>query len=303
MLKMLGYSFLKTKCVLTAVLLTCSVKAIEFRCVFTINVPATGYEERYSCIPTVINRTESSSLENVTGNHLPEKSNDDVQGLWISTQKLPFLPGGIADFFKNLDALTIQVSSLMSISANDLRPFPRLVILYLHQNKLTSLDGDLFKYTPQLKYVYLHYNQILHIGHDLVTNLNSLTRLFFQQNICIDRYAETRSAVILLGAQLSVLCPPLNVTTTTLRTTTTGNIDDKCLCEEEIEELRVLNQQHNRDNEHQNREIERLTQQNAAFEKRLLEVEMKLLEIGSMPCSNWIFGKIKKNNFFLNFGY
>lgn len=217
----------------------------------------------------------------------------------MSFQHLPFVPEELSEFFRNLDALWIDRSSLISISANDLRPFPRLVFLQLDDNQLTSLDGDLFAHTPNLQGMSFQWNKIEHIGHDLVTNLNNLTILLLQYNVCVDAWATTRAEVLSLGARLSDLCPPLDDTTTEA-TTTTEITSGQCLCDEEIEEVRELNlalgvqvdsllalnvdqnsriEQQSIEIEQLQRSNEQLIEENAAFAERLLEIEL-LLGIG-----------------------
>lgn len=310
-------SFTIVLCLFTEVLFSCSVEAVQFECSFQILKPWITPGDRYTCNATVINSGSSSFLESVTGNHQTEKSNDDVQFLRIYNQVMKFVPEGIADFFKNVDALQIMLSSLMSISANDLRQFPRLLHLDLSYNRLTSIDGDLFIYTPNLQYVEFDFNRIEHIGQDLVTNLNNLTYLRFDGNICISQVVSLHMFVLLLAPQLTVLCPPLNVTTITTTaepTITTDRSTDQCFCDEEIEKLHELNrvlktqlddlqeanfeqnrkiEQQEEENQQQNRDVEQLNwsnkqliDENAAFEKRLLGVEKKLSEVGSSPCSN-----------------
>lgn len=176
----------------------------------------------------------------------------------------------------------------MFISANDLRPFPSLVFLDLWNNQLFYIDGDLFMYTPRLQYVNFGYNRIQLIGHDLVNNLHDLFQLYFQANVCINQYAYNSSGVLLLAPQLSVLCPPLDATTAKPMTTTEINANH-CMCDKENllriqvdsqnrkivkqnEEIEQLQQS----NEQKSEEIEKLIVANAAFEKRLLEVEMGL---------------------------
>lgn len=340
--------------------MACSVKTIQFDCIFGMRAPSEEPVSRYACNAKVVT-SGSASLKNVTGVHEAGKSNNDVKFLYIVKQDITFFPEGISDFFNNLDSLVIHTSSLTSINANDLKPFPRLVYLETHGNNLTSIDGDLLTFTPLLQWVGFGGNQIRHIGHDLVANLNSLTTLYFDRNVCINQYAtRSRAAVISLAARLSVLCPPLDVSTTAASTTTTSKATtstkpttttttklttttkqptttkitsttkqptttksdtttettlDQCLCDEEIKVLNEMNrdlgnrvdslnrktehqieenQQQKRDivelqnlNEQQNEDIKQLqqslNQETAAFERRLLEVEMKLREIGSMP--------------------
>lgn len=313
---MLKSSFLIAKYLLLVVVLAYSVEAIQFECNYpTFRIHALN-KYLYVCNATVIN-SSSSSLESVTGIHEPGKSNDDVEFLWIWKQNLTFVAEGIDNFFKNLIVLTIITDSLTSISANDLRPFPRLLYLNLAGNRLTSIDGDLFTYTPLLQIVSFDQNQIQQIGKDLVTNLNDLRELWFNGNICINQFALTRTDVLLLASQLTVLCPAQEFKTTDSATITDATIAEAtttdqitsgyCLCDKEIKELYELNrdlgirvgsqdrkiEQLSNESQQCNSEIkqlqhsyEELIQENIAFEERLLEVEIKLLEVGSMPCSN-----------------
>lgn len=197
---------------------------------------------------------------------------------------MTFLPRGIADFFKNLDALSIWFCGLQSISANDLRPFPRLVYLFLDHNQLTTIDGDLFTYTPHLQYASFEGNQIQHIGHDLVTNLNSLTHLYFNENVCINQVARTLAEISTLAPKLSLLCPPL--TTPRIESTTSESKIDQCSCDDKIWDLGNQIDTQSRKIENQSKEIKQLIQDGVVFKKKLLEVETKLLEIGSTPCSS-----------------
>lgn len=207
---MLNSSFF-SRFLLTAVFSACSVTAIQFDCKFEVSF-AMGPGNRYTCRAT-INNSGSSFLESVTGVHLSIANNDDVEYLWIVQQNLTFVPKGIDNLFKNLVGLGIGSSPLKAISAEDLRPFPNLLVLFLNQNQLTSIDGDLFRYTKKLYYVTFESNPIQHIGRDLVTDVKSLVHLYFTNSSCVDERAYTQAQVSRLGARLPVLCPPLDVTT------------------------------------------------------------------------------------------
>lgn len=286
-----------------------TAEAVLFDCLFRLD-SLTVVGVVYTCVP-IVTLTGSRIQENVTGIHLPRYTNDHVQHIFIQNQNLPFVPARIDSSFKNLRALRFENTNLHSISAKDLQPFPQLEYFMLYMNNLTSLDGDLFSYTPLLIRLYLRSNQIQHIGHDLVKNLNNLQYLFLGANACIEKDAATRAAVLELAPQLSVLCPPLDATTTigttTLATTTELPIE-QCACGDEIEELRKENHQQKGEIQQQTLKIEqqnfkiwelqqsndqlmeanrKLFKLNAAVESRLIEVEMKLREIVSMPCSKW----------------
>lgn len=187
-------------------------------------------------------------------------------------------------------------SYIVSISVEDMRAFSQLQHLQFHENRFTTLDGDLFSFNPLLNFLYLGFNQIEHIGHGLLTNLDKLRHLDLGGNLCISAMAFNRAEVEELALQLSVLCPPLGTTTSTATTaisTTTGQPNEQCSCFNEIEDLREFNQQQNDEiaelkekNLAQDLVIQQIQRLNDDMEARLLEVEMKLREISSTPCSD-----------------
>lgn len=112
------------------------------------------------------------------------------------------------------------------------------------------------------------------MGHDLVANLNNLTFLDFLNNVCFNDYARDRAEVLSLATQLSVLCPPLDVTMTATTTEPT-NIDhntDQCLCDQELGKLQELNRA-------LGIQVANLQEWTRSLRERLLEVETKLKEI------------------------
>lgn len=224
------------------------------------------------------------ALENVNGDRPSNETNDEVEYLFTRGEYLPFMPFGITTFFKNLKALLYQSTSLNNISAEDLKPFPRLEFLDLFDNNLTWIHGNLFSFTPLLKYISLDSNNIKYIGQDLVTNLIDLEYLLLRENSCINSFATNHTIVEELAPQLSVLCTPQSETST-------EEPIQQCTCYEEIGELRNENQQQNEDivqlqlkNDQLNQANTELIGLNSAVEKRLLDVEMKLREISSTPC-------------------
>lgn len=245
----------------------------------------------YECSATVT-LTGSTTLESVTGLHQNGYTNDNVTALFINQQNLPFIPQRISNIFKNLRVMRYWSTNMVSINAEDLRPFPQIEHLQFFQNNFTSLDGDLFSHNPILDFLYLGSNQIRHIGQNLVTNLNHLRYLDLTANLCINTGAFNQGDVQILGQQLSVMCPPLDITTTQATTTVSTSTNqpiEECSCVEEIDELREENQQRIAQQDEkiveQNLIIEQLQQSNNQMEARLIEIEAKLRELGSIPCT------------------
>lgn len=266
------------KLLLLPVLLVLATEAVHFNCRFT-NMTFSGVLGVVYACDVTLTVTGSTTLESISGSHQSGRTNDDVEIINMARQNLTFIPEGIDSFFKNLRGLEFWYTPLTAISSRDLQPFPKIIYFRAAGSRLTSLPGDLFSFTPNIQHLSMRENQIEHIGHDLVKNLNSLAWLNFGNNSCIDRRTTTRAGVLELAPLLSVLCPPQDIATTTEAPS------DHCPCDEEIEVLRLENQQLMIEMKEKNREIQELQSSNVLFEERLKEVEMQLREIVSMPCA------------------
>lgn len=251
--------------------------AVQFNCRFSfISIDFVGIV--YTCDATVI-LSGSTTLGNVTGAHQKGYTNDDVEFIQIGNQNLSFFPRGIVNRFKNLKSLNYYKNSLLSISAQDLRPYSKLIDLSFHGNNLTSLDGDLFTFTPLLKYLDLGRNQIQHIGENLLSNLGNLQILYLQDNICINSGTRTRDGVLEIIAQLSVLCPPVDAKTTVA--IDTEKSIKQCSDNKEIQELRYLITQQSNNIEHLQLSIGQLIQVNKKLQQssdQLMQANDRCLE-------------------------
>lgn len=278
------------KFLLAAVIASCTVNAVHFNCNFAA-CDFEGLRSYYTCQPTVT-LTASTTLEKQTGGHDWFHSNDNVDGLVIIKQNLPFFPQGIGNFFRYLKALDFSTTNLNSISANDLKPFPELAWLKLYESNLTSLDGDLFKFTPLLKFLSLKNNKIQHIGPDLLTKLNNLVAVYLQGNDCIDRYANSRESVTQLATQLTALCQFQDLTiieSTTLMSATETPIE-RCSCTDEITELRTENQRQDEKILQQSGKIEKhnkaIQEQNEEIKQQNKEIQEQRFNIDQLQQSN-----------------
>lgn len=151
----------------------------------------------YICLATNLQVNISTEvIEDVTGTHENELSNENVQGLHIYTSpNLMFLPKGIDSFFTKLDTIAIKDSGLVAIRQSDLEPFPNLLKLWVVRSKLTALDSGLFKYNPKLQAVYFNGNQINTISADLFDPIGDLEKAYFSSNVCINTDGKNRDAV------------------------------------------------------------------------------------------------------------
>lgn len=167
----------------------------------------TFIEDAYTCAPTVAHTGSEETLDDVKGEHEKGKSNFDVEYLNLYNQRLSRIPKNIEIFFPNLKGIEWHNSNLTEVHAEDLQPFPDLLVFAAFYNKLESVDGDLFKHNPKLQRVYFHSEKIQSVGDGLLSNLNELISVNFESNPCIDTYAATPEQVEEIKSELVTKCP------------------------------------------------------------------------------------------------
>lgn len=151
-------------------------------------------------------------LSEVTGEHDGEFTNFDVESLYLRNQNLGHIPSGIEKFFPNLRAIEWHNSNLLEISADDLKPFPELLLFSADTNKVESLDGDLFKNTPNIQSIDFRNNSISYVGDGILVNLNELKFAQFEGNPCVDYCARSFEEIIELNEILPSTCSSATTT-------------------------------------------------------------------------------------------
>lgn len=195
--------------------------------------------------------TEITEITEIHGNHLPGRSNLDVEAFQtLSMEAFRMMPTGIERFFPNLLLLQFFSGILSSVSSEDLSAWPNLTMFSAQRNKIEILDGDLFQNAPQLKWIDLSSNLIQNVGTNLLSNLNELTYISFIDNPCINSFANTPQEIENLKSQLLTQCPPLTTeapnttvtvpsTTDVVSSTTVDPCIPRCSINEETDELRL----------------------------------------------------------------
>lgn len=168
-------------------------------------------DNAYVCDARVlIFSSNDSVIFAVTQNHLYNRTNDNVNALQITNQRLVSVPKQITKFYQNVQALYLRNNSLTHISSAELQPFPFLTHLTLWDNKLQVLDGDLFKFTPNIQLIDFDNNQLIHIGLDILNPLWNLKTARFSGNKCINisLVSASPSDIASFKLELSTKCPP-----------------------------------------------------------------------------------------------
>ncbi|CRK91140.1 CLUMA_CG004826, isoform A [Clunio marinus] len=256
------------------ILLCSTAQSLEFECFFyKINSSIIG--ELYNCDATVIHTGNPNVLEAVRGNHSAGLNNYLVQSINMNdySHQLRQLPSNIYQFFPSLVEINVRNSGLMSITADDLQPFPLLFVLGVTDNNITHLDGNLFQHTPNLRMVNFMNNRIETVGPGLLDGLEPLRQLgsavIFWNNVCIDESAFYREDIEALIQTLETNCRPPVTTTNTPSTTiatTEAPVDE---CPSSCRTL--IDSSFN--------EIEYLRQKASTSESRIEQLEMQMKEI------------------------
>lgn len=204
-----------------------SARAVIFYCDFKMYTWLV-VGSRYTCEVYGIDAENPTQVDEFRGDHMIGKNDSDVEAfsIYYVTPTLKRIPTGIEKIFDNLLVFR-WTQSLTSLTADDLKPFPDLVVFFIRNAQLFSLDGDVFQHTKKLQYIALDFNRIEHVGFNILNGLPLLTSFYFHSNLCLNAYATNADVVKIVKLKLAAYCPPYNGTsdsTTTIAPTT----EDPC---------------------------------------------------------------------------
>lgn len=137
-----------------------------------------------------INSSETAIINEISGQHIDDKTDDDIMGFWAEDNQVHYFPKNLHKIFKNLELILISNSQLKEIKQKDLKNYPKLEFLCLDYNKIKVLENDLFNFNPNLLFISISYNNIQQIGPETFSHLKNLNFLWVISNSCIDMYAE-----------------------------------------------------------------------------------------------------------------
>jgi len=141
---------------LIALLLIASFGASRSQNVLTCEYIITIYNE-YGCLLVGIEATDPNEAIVFAGDHLGDRSDEDVEVVHIRTSNTPFMIPEIFTTFPNMFELDIQNSNLESINIPDT---VSLVWLILYRNNISRIDNDSIRGQTELYYAELMYNGI-----------------------------------------------------------------------------------------------------------------------------------------------
>jgi len=143
-----------------------------------------------------ITTQESANITSISGNHLNGKTNSDVSGIYANSKTINYFPRGLETFFMNIKAIEIINCKLKEIHQDDLKPFPKLVEIWLYINSLEVLEEGLFDYNPDLEYIHFRNNKIVHIEPKIFDHLSKLSTLILSSNSCVSKNVENSTSEV-----------------------------------------------------------------------------------------------------------
>lgn len=281
-----------TKLILLVFLFSQPIASLNIECDFymeiilDLGVPPT----RYVCSVVSVLDLDNVNVQRISGRHMIRRDDSNVEVIEFNRiNELTFFPGNIHQFFPNLIAIKFERTGLTSLSSENLRDFPNLLLFSVVHNNIVSIPANLFQNNRRLQHLTIDNSPVLEsIGENLLGRLIDLNVASFRNNLCISDVARSRNAVIRLNDILHIECPFRGEETTTSTTSTTSSttrnpseIDycpascsDKIACiadefETGFAEQKLINER-----------LEEAQQQNAA---RIQELEKIIREINVRP--------------------
>lgn len=171
-----------------------------------------------TCSARNVNITTSDEvITTVNGQFASQFRSRNLKVLFIYRETLHYIPKEIDAFFPHLEVLAIHLSGLKTLEQSDLRPFTELKFLDLYINQIASISNDLFDSNPELRSVRFYSNKLKLVGPNILNKLRKLTEADFENNICINKYANNPERIQELKILLAAQCQG---TTTTERPST-----------------------------------------------------------------------------------
>lgn len=153
---------------------------MEIFCLFG-NYKFQDGREYYSCI--IDNQQIPENIElTFTGEHLSEKTHNDVSKVWFSTCTLTRVPQHLTKSFPNMTILSVTNSGLQNICKSDVTEYKKLKIFICDENEIEFLPGDLFKGFENLEWISFARNDMSIIEPNILNGLSELKFVDFSGN-------------------------------------------------------------------------------------------------------------------------
>jgi hypothetical protein len=145
--------------------------------------------------------------KNKPSNIYQKRINADIDSFWHHDVVMIYFPQKLNDFFANLIAISIEKAKLRKITEEDLKPFDKLIKLFLRFNEIEVLGANLFANNLKLQRINIEDNKIVHVDSSVFANLKDLKFLDFDDNKCHSGSADdNRFKVLMLILDIQLNC-------------------------------------------------------------------------------------------------
>jgi hypothetical protein len=162
-----------------------TIYAITLECDFKDET--TNWGVAYTCVPknfrTILN---DRTVTEVKGQHMLNRTNDDVKKLYIFKQSCPYLPLNVSSFFKNIDIYYVKKSNVQHVLAGDLDGFTTIRIFDVSHNPIERIKADFFNGQTSIEIVAFYECHLKIIDPKALDPLINLKEGHFDYNICIN---------------------------------------------------------------------------------------------------------------------
>lgn len=193
---------LKRFIIFTSLLLTSSwvekTDSLNIECWFNEAAYWTAFDKPYACVVHNFQGAENvqENITSVTGETRDGLTYSDVKVFDIRGF-CNFIPTGIDKYFDNIEGFSAFNTTLLTVTSDDMKQFPKLRELWIYFNLLQFLPSNLFEHNPNIENIYFHNNKIKFFGADFFTHIPKLAITNFVNNECISRDAKNEKLFLL----------------------------------------------------------------------------------------------------------
>lgn len=164
-------------------------------------------EKPYACIDYNIRGAENvkETITGVTGSIRDGLSYSDVKVIDLRGF-CSFIPSGFDKYFNNIEGFSAYNTSMLTVTSDDLKQFPKLKELWIYFNLLEFLPSNLFEHNPDIEFIHFNANKIKYVAPDLFTKIPKLHGAKFGSNKCIDRNVADIKKLQLLKREIKKKC-------------------------------------------------------------------------------------------------
>lgn len=156
------------------------VQSIEIKCRY-YDYDWNSWGGRYTCAAKLDDVLEANvNVNALSGSHVDGKTDRDVLGVEIHTQKTNYLVQGLTAAFPKMDELYVFRSDLKYLTKQDLFHYRFLRTISLSRNKLSSIPTDAFDDLVNVEYFSLSFNYLTEVPN--IKHLASLKELYLFEN-------------------------------------------------------------------------------------------------------------------------